>query len=209
MRTSYDKILDIILNILENIDVKRSKKLVTNKGNKALYNYIIKEYINAEEYKELIASLKLKEENILNVLYVVISIFNTVNLDKRKNDTSVLNRSQYIINEASKYGFTWPDSNSCFDKVEEEFLELQIAIKEGNNDDIIEEMGDLIFTLQCLATLKDFDFTNILNSANKKFSLRFKKLKQIAKSEKIDLKKASYKTKERIWSKAKKQVISS
>ena len=209
MRSSYDKILDIILNILENIDVKRSKKLVTNKGNKALYNYIIKEYINAKEHKELIASLKLKEENILNVLYGFISIFNKVNLDKRKNDTSVLNRSQYIINEASKYGFTWPDSNSCFDKVKEEFLELQIAIKEGNNDDIIEEMGDLIFTLLCLATLKDFDFTNILNSANKKFSLRFKKLIQIAKSEKIDLKKASYKTKERIWSKAKKQVISS
>ena len=90
-------------------------------------------------------------------------------MDKNKNDISVLNRAQYIIKEASQYGFSWPDSNSCFDKVEEEFLELKAAIKEDNNSNIIEEMGDLIFTLQCLATLKNFDFTNILNSANKSF----------------------------------------
>ena len=72
----------------------------------------------------------------------------------------------------------------------------------------MEEMGDLIFTLQCYAILKNFDFTCILNSANNKFSKRFKKLLQIAKSENINLKKASSVKKERLWNKAKKVTSS-
>ena len=141
-----------------------------------------------EEYKELIASIKINKENIIEIIYDIIRSLNKDNSDKKINYLSSLNRTKVLIKEATEYGFTWPNSNSCFDKVEEEFLELQNAIKDGNNNHIKEEMGDLIFTLQCFATLKKFNFDDIINKANNKFSKRFKKLLQIAKSEKINLK---------------------
>ena len=56
--------------------------------------------------------------------------------------------------------------------------------------------------------LRNYDFTNIINLANNKFSKRFKKLLQIAASENINLKEATSKKKERLWNKAK-QIISS
>ena len=207
MRTN-NNILDNILSILDSIYLKKSKVVIPKKEKKELYNYLIKEFLNAEEYKVLISSLKLKEQNILKILLDIISTYNAVNLNKRKSNLNVLNRSQYIINKASQQGFTWPDSNSCFDKVEEEFLELKTAIKEDNDNNIIEEIGDLIFTLQCYAMLRNYDFTNIINLANNKFSKRFRKLLQIAKSENINLKEANSKKKERLWNKAK-QIISS
>ena len=208
MRTNNSKILEKILNMLASIDLKESKLEVKDKSKEELYNYLIKEISNPDEYKVLLSSLKFKKQNILKILYEIISTYNTSSSNKIKRNLSVLNKSQYIIEQASHHGFTWADSNSCFNKVEEEFLELKSAIKEDNDNNIMEEMGDLIFTLQCYAILKNFDFTCILNSANNKFSKRFKKLLQIAKSENINLKKASSVKKERLWNKAKKVTSS-
>ena len=208
MRTNESKILENIIKILANIDLRKSNIIVKKGGKTELYDYLIKEFLNVKEYKVLISSLKLKEKNILKILSGIISSYNTVNLNKKKNNLSVLNKSENIIKKASQYGFTWSDSDSCFNKVQEEFLELQTAIKEDNDINIMEEMGDLIFTLHCFAILKNLDFTCILNSANNKFSKRFKKVLQIAKSEKINLKKTTSKKKERLWNKAKK-IISS
>ena len=66
--------------------------------------------------------------------------------------------------------------------------------------------GDLLFTLQCYADKKNYDIINILDTANKKFEKRFKKLKELAKLENIELNKASIETKERLWKKAKKKA---
>ena len=70
-------------------------------------------------------------------------------------------------------------------------------------------MGDLIFTLQCFATLNNFNFNNIIDSANNKFQKRFIKLQEIAKVNKLNLKKVSTKTKEKLWQQAKKDLLSS
>ena len=117
-----------------------------------------------------------------------------------------MQETKKLIKIANNFGFTWPNSNSCFNKVEEEFMELKNAIKEDNDKNIKEEIGDLLFSLHCYTSMKKFDNNQILNDANKKFEKRFTKLLEIAKSKKIDLVKCSSKLKEELWQDAKKSL---
>ena len=81
---------------------------------------------------------------------------------------------------------------------------LKNAIKEDNDKNIKEEIGDLLFSLHCYTSMKKFDNNQILNDANKKFEKRFKTLKKYAVLENIDLKIVSSEIKEKLWEKAKK-----
>ena len=83
------------------------------------------------------------------------------------------------------------------------------AIKTKNENNIKEEIGDLLFTLQCYANLKNYSFISILDDANKKFKKRFNKLKEIASKNNLDLNSLSSKDKEKLWQKAKKEEKSS
>ena len=119
------------------------------------------------------------------------------------NNTSV---TEQLIKKANSKGFTWSNSNSCFNKVEEEFLELKNAIKQNDENNIKEEIGDLLFTLHCYANIKKFDYEQILKSANTKFRNRFTKLLEIAESKNIDFQECSSEIKEKLWKEAKKSL---
>ena len=75
-----------------------------------------------------------------------------------------------------------------------------------NTKNIQEEIGDLLFTLQCYAEIKNFNLNDILSSSNYKFEKRINKLKEIAEFKNIELNKVSSKTKEQLWEIAKKKV---
>ena len=121
----------------------------------------------------------------------------------RYNNTSITNQ---LITKASDNGFTWPNSKSCFKKIEEEFLELKNAVKQDNENNIKEEIGDLLFTLHCYVNISKFNYEKILNNANTKFEKRFNKLLEIAKSKNIDFLKCSSEIKEQLWEEAKKSL---
>ena len=142
------------------------------------------------------------QKDIFEILYQILTLVN--------NDTEKYNNIQEtkkLIKIANNFGFTtWPNSNSCFNKVEEEFMELKNAIKENIKKNIKEELGDLLFSLHCYTSMKKFDNNQILNDANKKFEKRFTKLLEIAKSKNIDLVKCSPELKEELWKEAKKSI---
>ena len=198
MRTNNNILLDIILEILTNIDIKKNKDFI-NKG--ALLKYINDEFLNLDEYKALIQDIKLSKEDILEILYQILTL---VNNDEKKYNN--INETEKLIRYANNYGFTWPNSNSCFKKVEEEFIELKNAIQENNKKNIKEEIGDLLFSLHCYTSIKKFDYNQILDDANLKFEKRFAKLLEIAKSKKLDLVKCSSEIKEKLWKEAKKSI---
>ena len=198
MRTNDNNLVNKIIEILVNIDIKKNKDIV-NKN--ALLKYIREEFLNLDEYKELITDIKLSKEDIFEILYQILTLVN--------NDTEKYHNMQEtkkLIKIANNVGFTWPNSNSCFNKVEEEFMELKNAIKEDNDKNIKEEIGDLLFSLHCYTSMKKFDNNQILNDANKKFEKRFTKLLEIAKSKNIDLVKCSSELKEELWKEAKKSI---
>ena len=198
MRTNDNNLVNKIIEILTNIDIKKNKDIV-NKN--ALLKYIREEFLNLDEYKELITDIKLSKEDILEILYQILTLVN--------NDTEKYNNMQEtkkLIKIANNFGFTWPNSNSCFNKVEEEFMELKNAIKEDNDKNIKEEIGDLLFSLHCYSSMKKFDNNQILNDANKKFEKRFTKLLEIANSKNIDLVECSSELKAELWKEAKKSI---
>ena len=204
MRSSDNNILiKEILALLTNIDVAKAIEIIESKDKISLFKYINKEFLDISEYKYLLTDIKFNKADIIEILYQIII---AINKNEKTKNKDTFFKTKELINNATKLGFTWPDSNSCFLKVEEEYRELKKALKNNNNNNIKEELGDLLFTLQCYADLKDYNITSILKSTNLKFEKRFSKLKEIAKSENIDLKKASSKVKEQLWEKAKKKV---
>jgi len=201
MRTNNNNLIDSIIGIITNIDVHKAKDIVDKSDKTILLDYINKEFLNLKEYKTLIKDIKLRKEDILEILYQMLTLVNT-KTDKH-NDIS---ETEQLIKKANVIGFTWPNSTSCFNKVEEEFLELKSAIKKNNENNIKEEIGDLLFTLHCYTNIKKFNFKQILNDANTKFDKRFKKLLEIARIKNIDLENCSAEIKEELWKVAKNSL---
>ena len=202
MRTNDNNLLETIIGIFTSIDLNKSKSFINKSDETALLDYINKEFLNLKEYRALIKDITLEKEDIIEILYQLLKLVYT-STDKDNNNTSVTER---LITDANNKGFTWPNSNSCFKKVEEEFSELKNAIKQNDENNIKEEIGDLLFTLHCFANINKFNYEQILNNANTKFEKRFKKLKEIAKAKNIDLLKCSSEIKEEIWKEAKKSL---
>ena len=201
MRTNNNNLINSLISLLTNVDIKKTKDIVNKKDKKALLDYINKEFLNLNEYKTLIKDIKLEKEDVLEILYQILTLF--YGSTEKYSNTSVTDQ---LIREANNKGFTWPNSNSCFNKVEEEFTELKKAIKKNDESNMKEEIGDLLFTLHCYANIKKFNFEQILNNANTKFEKRYKKLLDIAKSKNIDLATCSSKIKEELWKIAKKTL---
>ncbi len=201
MRTNKNDFIETIINLLTNIDVKKTKDIVNKTDKEALLEYINEEFLNISDYKNLIENIKLEKEDIVEILYQVITL--VTSSSSKHNNISV---TEQLIKKASNHGFTWPDSNSCFNKVEEEFIELKNAIKQNDENNIKEEIGDLLFTLHCYANIKKLNYEHLLNDANIKFEKRFKKLLEIAKIKNIDLKNTSSAKKEELWKIAKKSL---
>ena len=200
MRTN-NNLINNLISLLTNVDLKKTKDIVRKQDKKALLDYINKEFLNLNEYKILIKDIKLEKEDVLEILYQILTLF--YGSTEKYSNTSVTDQ---LIKEANNKGFTWPNSNSCFNKVEEEFKELKKAIKNNDVSNIKEEIGDLLFTLHCYANIKKFNFEQVLNNANIKFEKRYKKLLDIAKSKNIDLATCSSKIKEELWKIAKKTL---
>jgi phosphoribosyl-ATP pyrophosphohydrolase len=201
MRTNNNNLIDSIIGIITNIDLHKTKDIVDRTDKTVLLDYINKEFLNLKEYKTLMEDIKLRKEDILEMLYQMLTLVNT-STDKYNNTSE----TEQLIKKANDIGFTWPNSNSCFNKVEEEFLELKNAIKKNDENNIKEEIGDLLFTLHCYANIKKFNFKQILNDANTKFELRFKKLLEIARIKNIDLENCSAEIKEKLWKVAKNSL---
>ena len=197
MRTNNNNLIESIIGILTNIDLQKTKDIVNKADKTALLDYINNEFLNLKEYKGLIENIKLEKKDILEILYQIITLIYT------STDKYNVTVTEQLIKEANSLGFTWPDSKSCFDKVEEEFLELKNAIKQNNENNIKEELGDLLFTLHCYANIKKFNYEQILNDANTKFEKRFNKLLEIARTKNIDLENCSAQIKEKLWKSAK------
>ena len=124
MRSNNNNLIKSLINLLINVDLKKTKDIVNKQDKKALLDYINKEFLNLNEYKTLIKDIKLEKEDVLEILYQILALF--YDSTEKYNNTSVTDQ---LIKKANNKGFTWPNSNSCFNKIEEEFTELKKAIK--------------------------------------------------------------------------------
>lgn len=117
-----------------------------------------------------------------------------------KNLPSLL-YAEKIQKYAKKAGFDWDDVSGAYDKVVEETQELKNATDEQNR---IEEAGDLLFAVVNVLRFYHIDPEMALHEANNKFYKRFCKVEEIVKSQGKDMKECSLEELDAVWNEVKK-----
>lgn len=84
-----------------------------------------------------------------------------------------LTRAAKLQKRAAHVGFDWREAAEVIAKVEEELSELKEAVITGAEDQQLEELGDLLFSLVNLARHLRMDAETALRNANAKFTDRF------------------------------------
>ncbi len=109
-----------------------------------------------------------------------------------------------IQDKARNVGFDWEEKDQVWDKVKEEFDELQAEILCMDKDKAEAEFGDLFFSLINAARLYKINPDNALERTNQKFIRRFNYLEQHTIKEGKNLKDMSLDEMDIIWEEAKK-----
>lgn len=105
--------------------------------------------------------------------------------------------------KARNVGFDWEQKEQVWDKVKEEFGELQVEITKMDKDKAEGEFGDLFFSLINAARLYDINPDNALERTNQKFLRRFNYLEEKTIKQGRNLKDMTLAEMDEIWNEAK------
>jgi ATP diphosphatase len=94
-----------------------------------------------------------------------------------------LTRAWKMQAKASAVGFDWNDPVKVLDKIREETDEVDEALRSGDREHVIEEIGDLLFVIANLARHLGADPESALAAANAKFENRFRHVEQALAAE--------------------------
>jgi XTP/dITP diphosphohydrolase len=110
------------------------------------------------------------------------------------------------LQEKSKQvGFEWDNREQVWEKVEEEQKELMEAVRSGDQSDIEEEFGDLMFSMINYARFLSIDAEAALERTNRKFISRFEKMEQAVGLSGKQMNDLSLAELDAIWNEVKKQ----
>lgn len=112
-------------------------------------------------------------------------------------------RASRLTEKAGRVGFDWRRTDDVFEKIEEEITETKEAIASGDQDQIAEEIGDLLFTIANLARKLSVNAEEALQSANRKFTRRFESIESHVRAEGRNLDQLSLEQMDALWDEAK------
>ena len=105
--------------------------------------------------------------------------------------------------KARNVGFDWEEKEQVWDKVKEEFEELQQEIDKMDKEKATREFGDLFFSIINAARLYGINPDNALELTNQKFLRRFNYLEEHTIKQGKDLKDMTLAEMDAIWDEAK------
>lgn len=114
-------------------------------------------------------------------------------------------RAEKVQKKAAKVGFDWDKIEDAFEKVKEEFYEVKDVYKNNNREKILEEVGDLIFSVVNVARFLDIDPEFALNYTIDKFINRFDHIEQTAINKGLKLENMTLQEMDLLWEEAKTQ----
>jgi nucleoside triphosphate diphosphatase len=106
-----------------------------------------------------------------------------------------------ISQKAAGIGFEWPDINGVIEKLEEEAAELARARQSGDQQQIEDEIGDMLFTVVNLARFLKVDPEQALRRTNMRFRKRFAHVEREMRAAPGDV---SLEQMEELWQQAKR-----
>lgn len=122
---------------------------------------------------------------------------------------------------AASVGFDWPDVEGPLDKVREELTEVEEQLRTaGNppdtpydadpnaprsapNEELVDEIGDLLFAVVNLARKAGVQPGLALDRANRKFRQRFEEMERLASERRIDVPSAGLEVLDGLWEEVK------
>jgi XTP/dITP diphosphohydrolase len=112
-------------------------------------------------------------------------------------------KANRIQEKARAVGFDWDERSQVWEKVEEELQELKTEINSMDKVKIMQEFGDLFFSLVNAARLYDVDPETALEKTNRKFISRFNYLESKTLKQNRKLKDMTLEQMNEIWDQAK------
>lgn len=113
-------------------------------------------------------------------------------------------RAEKLQKRAARTGFDWTEAEQIFDKLDEETAEVKEAIASGEEDAIMDEVGDLLFVAANLARRLNIDPEVALRQANAKFERRFRAMESLAADRGKDFASLDLDAQENLWKAVKK-----
>ena len=124
-----------------------------------------KNYKNKDLPQDTWEQIKLEEKKIKNNVF-----FNSVLNEIPKNFPPFLRSYKVQKKVSAKYNFDWDNHEKVLKKIDEELIELKLALKNLDKiDNIEEEIGDLIFTTINLIRHLKLNPDKVLRKSLKKF----------------------------------------
>jgi tetrapyrrole methylase family protein/MazG family protein len=114
-----------------------------------------------------------------------------------------LMRAEKLGQRARTAGMDWPDIDSVLDKVEEELAEVRAALKAGNREHALTEVGDMLLALGNAPRFLSHTAEQTLRDACEKFTKRFREMEKITAAADIPLIDMSAAQVDRLWHQAK------
>lgn len=94
------------------------------------------------------------------------------------NSLPAMVKANRIQEKVKAVGFDWEEPQQVWEKVQEELGELQNEVKNGNQEKINQEFGDVLFSMINYARFLNVNPEDALEQTNKKFIKRFKYLEE-------------------------------
>lgn len=112
-------------------------------------------------------------------------------------------KASRIQEKVAGVGFDWEEPQQVWEKVEEELQEFKEEVKNGNQEQIEQEFGDVLFSLINYARFLNINPENALETTNKKFIKRFQYLESKAKTLNKTLNEMTLSEMDVFWEEAK------
>jgi len=119
-----------------------------------------------------------------------------------KNLPSLM-RAEKVQKKASKIGFDFDKVESAMDKVIEELKEVKDVYKSNNKAKILEEIGDLFFSVVNVARFLDIEPESALHCTIEKFIKRFDYMEKVSLERGMKLEEMSLNGMDSLWNEAK------
>lgn len=115
-----------------------------------------------------------------------------------------LMRAEKVQDKAKKAGFDWDHVEDALNKVKEELQEVEDVYKGENRARILEELGDLLFSVVNVARFLDIDAESALVYTIDKFIYRFEYIECNCKKAGMKIENMSLEQMDKLWNEAKK-----
>ena len=136
-----------------------------------------------------------------------------LNKKNEKNRNSILDgipkslpslmASERLQDKAASVGFEWENYQDVINKIYEELEELKLGIKDNNQKNIEEELGDILIGVVNLSRFLHVSAEVAMQKANKKFYKRFTTMEKFITKDKKEIDKLSLSELDSYWKKVK------